>query len=201
MGVEVLLGTPVERIDAGAVVLKDGRRIEARTIVWAAGVRASPLAETLGVALARGGRVVVEPDLTLPGHPEVFVVGDLASMPDGRGGLLPQVSQPAIQAGAHAGRTIAARRSGEPPPTFRYHDRGSAATIGRHAAVFEFPRGLRLSGPIGWFAWLGLHLWYLIGFRNRLRVLISWGWEYLTWDRANRIVGADLDDGVSGVGS
>jgi NADH dehydrogenase len=166
--------------------------VRAGTIVWAAGVRASPLAALLGPT-GRGGRVEVTPELTVPGHPEVFVVGDLAATRGPDGEVLPQVSQPAIQGGAYAARVIAGRCRGEEVPAFRYHDRGSAATIGRHAAVFEFPRGLTLSGPVGWFAWLALHLVYLVGFRNRLRVLVSWGWEYLTWDRGNRIVGADLD--------
>jgi NADH:ubiquinone reductase (H+-translocating) len=136
---------------------------------------------------------VVADDLTLPEHPEVFVIGDVAASPNGSGGVLPQVSQPAMQVGKHAARSIAARLRGETPPAFRYGDRGSAATIGRHSAVFEFPNGWRLSGAIGWFAWLGLHVVYLVGFRNKARVMVSWAWEYLTWDRGNRIVGADLD--------
>jgi NADH dehydrogenase FAD-containing subunit len=98
-----------------------------------------------------------------------------------------------MQGGKHAARTIAARLRDEPMPSFRYHDRGSAATIGRHAAVFEFPNGRKLSGAIGWYGWLALHLAYLIGFRNKARVMVSWAWEYLTWDRGNRIVGTDID--------
>ncbi len=190
-GVEVITGAGVERIEPGVVVLADGRRIEASTIVWAAGVEASPLAQALPVERVGGGRLVVEPDLSIPGHPEVFAVGDIAASRGGddAGRVLPQVAQPAIQGGKHAAAQILRRLAGLPTEAFRYHDKGSMATIGRHEAIAEFPNGWRLHGPLGWFAWLGLHLLYLIGFRNRATVVVNWAWNYLTYDRGSRILG------------
>jgi NADH dehydrogenase len=203
-GVEVVLGTGVDRIEgtageppsvAGAVVLSDGRRIPAGTIVWATGVTAAPLAQRLidadpAVQTTRGGRIVVGPDLTLPGHPEVFVIGDIAASRDdqGHGDLLPQVAQPAIQGGRYAARAIGARLAGTTTEPFRYRDKGSMATIGRNAAVCEFPNGWTLSGRLGWMAWLGLHLIELVGFRNRANVLVNWGWNYFTYDRGARLI-------------
>lgn len=187
-GVEVRVGVGVDRVvvdDGRKVVhLADGTALPAGVVVWAAGVRASPLAESLGVELTKGGRVVVNEDLSIPGHPEVFAIGDIA----GTEPLLPQVAQPAIQGGRHAARQIAKRLAGGPTESFRYHDKGSMATIGRHDAVAEFPSGRRLTGFAGWVAWLGLHLVYLIGFRNRANVLVNWAWNYLTFDRGSRIV-------------
>lgn len=195
-GVEVRVGVGVDRIVDGAVHLVDGSVIPAGTIAWAAGVRANPLAESMGLELTKGGRIVVNADLSVPGHPEVFVVGDIAASParpDGDGGLLPQVAQPAIQGGRHAARQIVRRLDGLGTEPFRYHDKGSMATIGRSDAVAEFPNGWRLQGFVGWLSWLGLHLVYLMGFRNRARVLVNWAWNYLTYDRGSRIVGdADL---------
>lgn len=184
-GVEVITGVGVERVDLGAVHLANGRCITAHTVVWAAGVRASPLAEMLGVPLVRGGRIAVEPDLSVAVRPEIFAVGDIAAdrlMP------LPQVAQPAIQGGRHVAAQIQHRLAGEPTEPFRYHDKGSMATIGRHDAVAEFPNGMRLSGPLGWLAWLGLHIVYLMGFRNRANVLVNWAWNYLTYDRGARLL-------------
>jgi NADH dehydrogenase len=192
-GVEVRLGTAVARIEAGVVVTASGERIEAGTIVWAAGVRASPVVESLGVELARGGRVVVDADLRVPGHPEVFAIGDAAASPGADGRPLPQVAQVAIQGGKHAARQIEAQLRGEPATPFRYVDKGSMATIGRHDAVAELANGWKLSGPIGWMAWLGLHLVYLIGFRNKANVLVNWAWNYLTYDRGSRLIGADIE--------
>lgn len=195
-GVEVRVGVGVDKIVDGAVHLVDGSVIPAGTIAWAAGVRANPLAESMGLELTKGGRIVVNADLSVPGHPEVFVVGDIAASParpDGDGGLLPQVAQPAIQGGRHAARQIVRRLDGLGTEPFRYHDKGSMATIGRSDAVAEFPNGWRLQGFVGWLSWLGLHLVYLMGFRNRARVLVNWAWNYLTYDRGSRIVGdADL---------
>jgi NADH dehydrogenase len=194
-GVEVLLGVGVAGADAKAVELTDGRRVPAATLVWTAGVRASPLAEALArrsgpELLDRGGRVRVDEHLRLPGHPEVYVIGDLAAARDERGGLLPQVAPVAIQAGAHVARLIAARAEGRAadPGPFRYRDKGSMATIGRHDAVAELPGSIRLSGPVGWVAWLALHLVMLIGFRNRANVLVNWAWNYLTYDRGARLI-------------
>ena len=188
--VEVITGVPIAGIEAGVVHLDDGRRIEAGTIVWAAGVRAAPVADMLGVELGKAGRVVVGPDLSVPDHPNVYAIGDIAVDPDRP---LPQVAQPAIQGGKHVARQIERRLAGEPTERFEYTDKGSMATIGRNQAVAELPGGLKLSGPVGWLAWLGLHLVYLMGFRNRLNVLVNWTWNYLTYDRASRLL-APSDD-------
>lgn len=200
-GVEVRLGVGVDRIvstsDSTYVVhLADGTKLPAGVVVWTAGVRANPLADALDVELAKGARVVVEPDLSIPGHPEVFAIGDIAASRSAHDdALLPQMAQPAIQGGRHAARQIVRRLASRPTETFRYHDKGSMATIGRHDAVAEFPKGFlgvkRLDGYVGWLAWLGLHLVYLIGFRNRANVLVNWAWNYITFDRGSRIVSAE----------
>ncbi|HWL45806.1 MAG TPA: NAD(P)/FAD-dependent oxidoreductase [Ilumatobacter sp.] len=184
-GVEVILGTGVARVTAEGVELADGRHVPAATVVWAAGVRAHPLAAALGTELDRRGRLVVGPDLAVPAHPEVFAIGDIA------GTGLPQVAQPAIQGGHHVASQIARRLRGEPTEAFTYRDKGSMATIGRNAAVAEFPGGRRLGGFAGWVAWLGLHLIELVGMRNRLNVLVNWGWNYLTYDRGARLLAGD----------
>lgn len=199
-GVEVQLGAGVERVTTDGqqyrVHLADGSVIPAGVVVWAAGVRAHPLAESLGVELTKGGRIVVNADLTVPGHPDVFAIGDIAATPANRvpgsdgTAMLPQVAQPAIQGGRHAGRQIVRRLEGRPTEPFRYRDKGTMATIGRADAVTELPNGVRLSGFPGWVAWLGLHLVYLMGFRNRLNVLVNWAWNYITFDRHSRIVAA-----------
>jgi NADH dehydrogenase len=139
----------------------------------------------LGVPLGKGGRIVVQPDLSVESKPEVFAVGDIATDATEP---LPQVAQPAIQGGKHVARQIIRRLEGRPTEAFHYHDKCSMATIGRHDAVAEFPNGLRLSGPIGWLAWLGLHIVYLMGFRNRAKVLVEWAWNYLTYDRGARLL-------------
>ena len=187
-GVEVVVGTGVQQVDGRGVTLNDGRRIDADTVVWAAGVRANPVGELLGVPLGRGARILVKSDLSVPGHPEVFAIGDIATDADEP---LPQVAQPAIQGGHHVARQIIRRAAGQPSEAFCYHDKGSMATIGRHDAVAEFPGGRRLAGPLGWMAWLGLHIVYLMGFRNRASVLLNWTWSYLTYDRAARLLTAD----------
>ncbi len=130
----------------------------------------------------------VLPDLSVPGHPEVFVIGDLAASPDGDGGILPQLAPVAQQGGRHAARQIERRLRGEPSTPFKYRDKGTMATIGRHAAVAELPFGLRFSGFPAWIAWLFLHLLLLVGFRNRLNVLLNWTWNYLTYDRGARLI-------------
>jgi len=186
--VEVLTGRRVERVDGDGVILDDGQRILARTVVWTAGVRPSPLAAVVGLPVGRAGRVVVESDLSVPGYDTVWVVGDLAGATDARGQLLPQVAQPAIQEGRHVAEQILRRRAGLPTQPFIYRDKGSMATIGRHAAVADLPFGIHLRGTLGWFAWLFLHLVTLMGFRNRLSVLLNWAWNYLTWDRGTRLI-------------
>lgn len=187
-GVEVITGFGVRRVDAQAVVLADGRVLPASTVVWAAGVAANPLATMLGVPLGRGGRVVVEADLSLPGHPEVFAVGDLAAATGADGAVLPQVAQPAIQGGRHVAAEIGRRLAGSPGQPFRYVDKGSMATIGRNQAIAELPGGLRFHGRLGWVMWLGLHLLFLVGFRNRVTTFVNWAWNYVTYDRSARAI-------------
>lgn len=190
LGVTVWAGRRVTGVDAGGVQL-GGDRVEARTVVWAAGVAASPLGATLGVPLDRAGRVIVEPDLTVPGHPEIHVLGDLASVPDQS---IPGIAPAAKQMGRHAARNIAAQLRGESTRPFRYRDYGSLATIGRNAAVAVLGR-LHLSGYPAWLLWLTAHIFFLIGFRNRLVVLLDWAWAYWTFQRYARIViGAATDD-------
>jgi NADH dehydrogenase len=186
--VRVIEGTPVEQIREGVVELESGEELRAPTIVWAAGVKASPVAEMLGVELGKAGRILVDPDLSVPGHPEVFAIGDIAA---DRDEPLPQVAQPAIQGGRHVAEQIRRRLRGEPTLRFTYTDKGSMATIGRNQAVAQLPLGLKLTGMIGWLAWLGLHLVYLMGFRNRINVLVNWAWNYLTYDRAARLLAPD----------
>jgi NADH dehydrogenase len=186
-GVDVRTGVAVERITPTRVHLADGEVIEAHTLVWAAGVKANALAETLGVKTVAGGRIEVGRDLRIPGHPEAFAVGDNAQVL-GRKGPLPQVAQVAIQSGRHAAREIRRARLGLSSRQFHYFDKGTMATIGRRAAVAELPGGIHLQGTLGWAAWLGLHLLYLVGFRNRISVLMNWSWNYLTWDRGPRLI-------------
>jgi NADH:ubiquinone reductase (H+-translocating) len=187
-GVEVRLGQAMERATPDEVVLKDGGVIRTRTLIWGAGVRAHPLADVLGLEQTRGGRIVVGEDLSVPGRPEVFVVGDLAGAGDGKGGLLPQVAQPAIQEARHAARNLERTLKGEPRTGFEYKDKGIMATIGRNAAVTELPSGAKFQGVLAWYMWLVLHLAYIIGFRSRLAVLVNWIWSYVTYDRHARII-------------
>jgi NADH dehydrogenase len=188
MGVEVRTGVNVERYVPGEVTLADATSIPTDTLVWAAGVRAHPLAERLGLETTRGGRVVVDEHLRLPGHPQVFVVGDLAATTLNDGSPVPQVAAAAIQGGRHAAALIEATERRATIDPFRYRNKGSMATIGRNAAVVELPSGLRMSGFPGWVAWLALHLVMLIGFRNRANVLVNWAWNYLTYDRGSRLI-------------
>jgi NADH:ubiquinone reductase (H+-translocating) len=186
--VEVLTGRRVERVGPGVVELDGEEAITARTVIWTAGVKPSGMAAAIGLETGRAGRVVVNPDLSVPGHPGVWVVGDLAAATDRTGQLLPQVAQPAIQGGKHVAEQILRRNGGLPTQPFVYRDKGSMATIGRHAAVADLAFGIHLKGTLGWFAWLFLHLVTLMGFRNRLSVLVNWAWNYLTWDRGTRLI-------------
>jgi len=187
-GVEVQLGQAMDRATPDQVELKDGTVILTRTLIWGAGVRAHPLADVLGLEQTRGGRIVVGDDLSVPGRPEVFVVGDLAGAGDGKGGLLPQVAQPAIQEAKHAAQQIEHTLQGTARAPFSYKDRGIMATIGRNAAVTELPSGARFKGPLAWYMWLVLHLAYIVGFRSRVSVLVNWIWSYFTYDRHARII-------------
>ena len=186
MGVEVRTGVGVVGVSPNEIALNDGTTIGTDTVVWAAGVKANPIAEVLGLKTGQGGRVIVDDHLRLPDRDDVFVIGDLAAVPWSDGQLVPQVAPGAIQQGAHAAAVITDGAAGHKP--FAYRDKGSMATIGRNAAVVEFPNGRGFGGFAGWLAWLGLHLVMLVGVRNRLNVLINWAWNYLTWDRASRIV-------------
>jgi len=190
LGVEVMTSTTVLECggNAAALATKTGRStVETHTILWAAGVQASPLARTLNIPLDRAGRVVVKNDLTIPGHDEVFVIGDLAAVTQDNGTLVPGVAPAAIQEGVHTAHNIARAIEGKPPLPFRYRDKGSLATIGRAAGVAEIGK-LHLSGFIAWFAWLAIHIFFLIGFRNRLLVIVQWAWAYVTLQRGARLI-------------
>ncbi|HET9078551.1 MAG TPA: NAD(P)/FAD-dependent oxidoreductase [Acidimicrobiales bacterium] len=191
-GVEVRLNTRLAEVTAGGVRFEDGTGISSSTVVWTAGVRANPLSEHLPGPKGKGGTVPVEEDLSLPGHPEVFVIGDLAAATNRQGDQLPQLAQVAIQGGKRAADNIGRRLAGKPPRPFRYHDHGIMATIGRRQAVAELPGGIAFGGTLGWLAWLAVHLVFLVGFRNRVVVMVNWAWNYLTWDRASRVI---LDEG------
>ena len=191
-GIEVKLNTRLEKVTDSGVSLSDGSSIETATVVWTAGVRANPLADLIPGPKGRGGTITVGPDLSMPEHPEVFVIGDMAGAKGRDGELLPQLAQVAIQGGKRVADNILRRLDGKSPRTFRYHNHGIMATIGRRQAVAELPPGLAFDGTIGWLTWLAVHLVFLIGFRNRLVVMTNWAWNYLTWDRASRVI---LDDG------
>jgi NADH dehydrogenase len=186
LGVEVREGTPVTRVEEGAVWIGD-ERVDAHTILWAAGVAAAPISRDLGPNLDRAGRVIVEPDLSVAGHPGVFVAGDLASFSHQTGKPLPGVAQVAKQQGAHAAKNVARLISGRPAIPFRYFDPGNMATIGRNAAIADFGF-LRVSGYPGWLLWLFVHILFLIGFRNRLSVMLQWAAAYLTYQRSVRLI-------------
>ncbi|MDQ6798567.1 MAG: NAD(P)/FAD-dependent oxidoreductase [Actinomycetota bacterium] len=186
-GVEVHLRTRIAEARCDGVTFEDGSVIPTRTLVWAAGVRANPLADNLGVEQGRAGTVTVADDLSIPGHPEVFVIGDMAAASDA-GRPLPMVAPVAQQGARHAAASIGSRLAGRPTRPFHYRDKGKMATIGRRAAVADLPLGIRLGGTPAWLSWLALHLVLLVGFRNRATVLLNWAWNYVTWDRGNRVI-------------
>ncbi len=185
LGVEVHVGEAVTAIDDTGVVLGD-QRIQTRTVLWAAGVAASPLGRQLSAHCDRAGRVPVQPDLSLPDHPEVFVVGDLATLLQD-GNPVPGVAPAAKQMGTYVAHVIGERLAGKTSKPFRYHDYGNLATIGRMAAVVDL-RGIHFSGIFAWWFWLVAHVFFLIGFRNRIVVLIDWAWSYWTYARHARII-------------
>jgi NADH dehydrogenase len=185
LGVDVRTGTPVSEIGEGFLQVGP-ERIAARTVIWAAGVAASPLGKFLGAELDRAGRVKVLPDLSVPGHPHIFVAGDLASI-ESRGKPVPGVAPAAKQMGRLVAQNIRARIAGRGTEVFQYIDYGALATIGRHSAVAQLPN-LRFSGIFAWWFWLFLHIYFLIGFRSRLIVLINWAWSYFTYARGARII-------------
>src|SRR6266566_4130751 len=189
LGVEVHTSTLVTGIEPAEVRIGEAR-IRAAVILWAAGVAASPLGKKLGVPVDRAGRVLVNPDLSIAGHPEVFVIGDLAALKDEHGKMLPGVAPVAMQEGVAAAKNIRRDLQSQPRKNFHYVDKGSLATIGRAAAVAEFGK-VHISGFIAWLSWLFIHIFFLIGFRNRLIVLIQWAWSYLTYERGARLITGD----------
>lgn len=201
LGVQVRFGAMVDDVDEQGVVLAPppdapegtaGERIEAATVIWAAGVAASELGEQVPADRDRAGRVKVGADLSLPDHPEVFVIGDMAHVPGPEGEALPGVAQVAIQGGAHVGRCVRADLGGKPRAPFRYRDLGSMATIGRSKAICHVA-GLKLTGFVAWLMWLFVHLMALVGYRNRVIVLAEWAWSYVTWQRGSRLIRTTAD--------
>ena len=186
LGVDVRLNVRVRAVDAEGLAF-DGQRLDARTIVWAAGNEASPLGRSLGAPLDPAGRVRVTPELTVPGRRDVFVIGDMAALEDPGGKQVPGVAPAAMQMGRHTARNVARSIAGRPLEPFRYRDKGMLATIGRSAAVADLGF-VRLSGWTAWIAWLALHIFFLIGFRNRLIVLLNWAWAYATFQRGGRLI-------------
>ena|ERR1700688_4341202 len=186
LGVDVRTSHMVTRIEPGAVWVGN-ERIPSPVVLWAAGVAASPLGRKLGVPVDRAGRVLVQPDLSIPGHADVFVIGDLAALNDEKGKMLPGVAPVAIQQGNWVAETIARDIENQPRRDFRYHDKGSLATIGRAAAIAQFGK-FELSGYFAWLAWLFIHILFLIGFRNRLIVMIQWAFSYFSYERGARLI-------------
>jgi NADH dehydrogenase len=189
LGVDVRTSTMVTDVEAGAVRMGESR-LSAAVILWAAGVAASPLGKKLGAPIDRAGRVLVNPDLSIPSHPEVFVIGDLASLKDEGGKIIPGVAPVAMQEGRAVAGNIKRELHGEPRRNFHYVNKGNLATIGRAAAVAEFGK-VHISGFLAWLSWLFIHIFFLIGFRNRIIVLIQWAWSYLTYERGARLITGD----------
>jgi NADH:ubiquinone reductase (H+-translocating) len=189
LGVEVRASALVTKIEPGAVWIGE-ERLPAAVVLWAAGVAASELGKKLDAPLDRAGRVMVRPDLSLQGHPEVFVIGDLASLKDEKGNLLPGVAPVAMQEGKGVAKNIARDLEHNARQDFHYFDKGNLATIGRAAAVAQI-RKIHISGYFAWLAWLFIHILFLIGFRNRLIVMIQWAWSYLTYERGARLITGD----------
>ena len=186
MGVDVMTSSPVLECDGRGVDLSGGR-IEAGSVIWAAGVMASPAAQWVSAEHDRGGRVVVRPDLSLQGFNDIFVIGDTASVKDASGRPVPGLASAAKQMGKYVGKLIAARVAGQSLPPFRYRHEGSLATIGRRAAVVELGP-IQLKGFIGWMFWSAVHIYFLIGLRNRFVVAMTWLWSYVTFKRGARLI-------------
>jgi NADH:ubiquinone reductase (H+-translocating) len=186
-GVEVRLETAVAEVRADAVFFQDGSCLRSDTVVWTAGVRGHPLAEAWGLPLGRGGRVQVEPTLQIAGQPCVYAIGDLVAFPGEDGAPLPMLAPVAMQQGEHTAANIMRQTAGQEPEVFRYRDKGTMATIGRSAAVAHLG-GVSFTGFVAWMIWLVVHLFQLIGFRNRLVVLINWAWSYVLFERAVRLI-------------
>jgi NADH:ubiquinone reductase (H+-translocating) len=192
-GVDVELGRSVVEVEAHAIRFSDGERLEAAAVVWAAGVTANgTLASGIDGRSGPSGRALVGPDLRLADSENVWSIGDAAAIPVDAS-YLPQLAPVAVQSGKHCALQIMRLVSGEATEPFHYHDKGIMATIGRHEAIAALPRGPVVRGTAGWFAWLGLHLWYLVGFRNKLRVMINWTWRYFDWPSGPRLIVADAE--------
>jgi NADH dehydrogenase len=187
-GVDVRTQSTVQRVEPDQVVLADGTLIPTRTLVWAAGVQASPLAEMVDAEQTRGGQVIVEDDLSLPDHATVFIAGDMAAIEGEADRWLPQLAQVAIQSGRHAAKQIQRRIDGQPTEAFGYTDLGQMATIGRNAAVAELAGGLKVKGLIAWLMWVVIHIAKLVGFRNRASVFMDWIYNYFTYERHARLI-------------
>ncbi|HEX6493156.1 MAG TPA: NAD(P)/FAD-dependent oxidoreductase [Candidatus Dormibacteraeota bacterium] len=198
-GVRLTFSATVAEVDPEGVTLGDGRRIEAATVVWTAGVRGSPVGSWLA-DVDRQGRVAVGPTLQLPGHPEVFVIGDLAKVLDGRGRPLPQLAPVAMQEAKHVAGSIARSLHGQAPGPFRYRDKGTMATIGRNAGIAQIGP-LRIGGFLGWVTWLFVHLMLLVGFRSRIVALLNWAWDYVVYDRPVRLIAAPTGHDPEDAGS
>ena len=194
-GVHIALGERVVRISENAVFLSSKRMINSTTTIWAVGVKAAPLAQALGVEQTRGGRIVVDLNLKIPGKPNTYVIGDMAAAMDKHGNLLPQLASVAQQAGKHVAKQIKRDLKEESPRPFVFKNPGQMATIGRHAAVTEFPGDIRFAGTFAWLTWLVLHLAVLVGFHNRMHVLISWICSYISNCRGARLI---LDESIAG---
>jgi NADH dehydrogenase len=192
LGVTVILKEAVESIDAKGVVVA-GRRIEAGTVIWGAGIKASPTAGMLGVPLDRAGRVPLNPDLSVKGVADVYALGDMANTPDEKGTPLPALAQVAAQQGYYLGRALTRNvEDGKPLPPFKFHNRGNTAIVGRHAAVFDYG-WMQFKGRFAWLMWALIHVYLLVGFDNRLRVSLQWLWAYITYERGARLIMRDFD--------
>ena len=194
MGVEVEFGRSVVEVEEHAIRFADGERLRVAAVIWAAGVTANgTLASDVQRDVGPGGRVRVTTTLQIVERTNEWAVGDSAAIPNGEGGFYPQLAPVAMQSGRHVAAQIVRQCEGKPPLPFKFHNKGIMATIGRHAAVATLPKGPTVKGTLGWLAWLGLHLWYLVGFRNKLRVMINWTWRYFDWPSGPRLIVADAE--------
>ena len=194
MGVEVEFGRSVVEVEEHAIRFADGERLRVAAVIWAAGVTASgTLATDVQTDAGPGGQVRVSPSLQILERPHEWAVGDAAAIANPDGGYYPQLAPVAMQSGRHVAAQIVRQCEGKPPLPFKFHNKGIMATIGRHAAVATLPKGPTIKGTLGWIAWLGLHLWYLVGFRNKLRVMINWTWRYFDWPSGPRLIMADAE--------
>jgi NADH dehydrogenase len=194
MGVEVQFGRSVVEVEEHAIRFADGERLRVAAVIWAAGVTANgTLATDVQDKAGPGGRIRVTSRLQLEGRTNMWAVGDSAAIPFGDATFYPQLAPVAMQSGRHVAQQIVRQLEGKPPLPFKFHNKGIMATIGRHAAVATLPKGPTIKGTLGWLAWLGLHLWYLVGFRNKLRVMINWTWRYFDWPSGPRLIVADAE--------